>query len=58
MFDTLSDKLGSAFTKLSGRGRITEANVKEAMGEVRTALLEADVQLEVVEMVEVVEIYQ
>ena len=49
MFDTLSDKLGSAFSKLSGRGRITESNVKEAMDEVRTALLEADVQLEVVD---------
>ena len=49
MFDTLSDKLRSAFSKLSGRGRITESNVKEAMDEVRTALLEADVQLEVVD---------
>ena len=49
MFDTLSDKLGAAVKSLSGRGRITEANVREAMAEVRTALIEADVNLEVVD---------
>ena len=49
MFDTLSDKLGAAVKTLSGRGRITEANVREAMAEVRTALIEADVNLEVVD---------
>ena len=49
MLDALTDKLGAALTKLSGRGRITEANVQEAMGEVRSALIEADVQLEIVE---------
>jgi len=49
MLDALTDKLGAALTKLSGRGRITEDNVQEAMTEVRTALIEADVQLEIVE---------
>ena len=48
MFETLSDRLGSAFRNLSGRGRITESNVRDSMGEVRTALLEADVHLDVV----------
>ena len=42
MLDALTDKLGAALTKLSGRGRITEANVQEAMGEVRTALIEGE----------------
>jgi signal recognition particle subunit SRP54 len=49
MFDTLSDKLGSAIKSLSGRGRISEANVREAMDEVRSALVEADVNLEVLD---------
>ena len=40
MLDALTDKLGAALTKLSGRGRITEDNVQEAMAEVRTALIE------------------
>jgi signal recognition particle subunit SRP54 len=48
MLETLSDKFNNVFRSLSGRGRITEANVREAMGEVRTALLEADVNYEVV----------
>jgi signal recognition particle subunit SRP54 len=47
MFDALSDKLGSVFQSLRGRGRISEANVREAMREIRTALLEADVHVEV-----------
>jgi signal recognition particle subunit SRP54 len=49
MFDRLSDSLSSAFRNLTGRGRISESNVREAMAEVRTALLEADVNLEVVD---------
>ena len=49
MFETLSTRFGDAMRSLSGRGRITEANVREAMGEVRTALLEADVNHEVVQ---------
>ncbi|MEM9294710.1 MAG: signal recognition particle receptor subunit alpha, partial [Planctomycetota bacterium] len=43
MFDALSDKFDVAMRKLSGRGKISEANVREAMDDVRTALLEADV---------------
>ena len=48
MFDTLSDKLSSVFRGLSGRGKITEENIRESMREVRVALLEADVNLTVV----------
>ena len=44
MFDRLSEGFASAIKKLSGQGRISEANVREAMDEVRTALLEADVE--------------
>jgi len=47
-FDTLSDKLQRAFKKLTGKGKLTEANIKEAMREVRMALLEADVNYLVV----------
>ncbi|MEQ8850556.1 MAG: signal recognition particle protein [Phycisphaerales bacterium] len=49
MFDRLSDGFNGVFRKLSGKGSISEANVREAMDEVRTALLEADVQYDVVE---------
>ena len=42
-FEGLSDKLQNAFKKLTGRGKLNEAMVKEAMREVRMALLEADV---------------
>ena len=48
MFDALTDKLNSVFRGLSGKGRISEENVRESMREVRTALLEADVNLKVV----------
>ena len=48
MFDSLTDKFNSVFRSLSGRGRITEANISDAMGEVRKALLEADVNYQVV----------
>jgi signal recognition particle subunit SRP54 len=48
MFETLSDRFGNLFRNLSGRGRITEENVRDAMREVRTALLEADVHIDVV----------
>ena len=47
MFGNLTDKFSEAFRKLSGQGRISESNVREAMDEVRTALLEADVHYEV-----------
>ena len=48
MFDNLSDRLGGVFDKLRGRGALSEADVREAMREVRIALLEADVALPVV----------
>lgn len=47
MFDALSERLSSVFRGLRGRGKITEENVAEVMDEIRTALLEADVHLEV-----------
>jgi signal recognition particle subunit SRP54 len=47
MFDALTNKLGSVLTSLRGRGRISADNVREAMREIRTALLEADVNVEV-----------
>jgi len=48
MFDTLSDRLGGVFDRLKGRGALREDDVREAMREVRVALLEADVALPVV----------
>jgi len=48
LFDNLSSKLGSIFDRLTGRGALTEADVFDAMREVRVALLEADVALPVV----------
>ena len=48
MFDRITDSINGAFRKLSGRGTITEDNVRESMADVRTALLEADVHHEVV----------
>ncbi len=47
MFDALTSKLNDVFRGLRGRGKITEANVGEVMREIRTALLEADVNLDV-----------
>ena len=47
-FESLSDKLDSVFKKLGGKGRITPNDVREAMREVRMALLEADVSYKVV----------
>ena len=48
MFDTLSERLGAILDKLTRRGVLGEADVAEAMREVRRALLEADVALDVV----------
>src|SRR5690349_8289546 len=48
MFTALTDKLSGVFRGLAGRGRISEENVREAMRDVRTALLEADVNFKVV----------
>ncbi|NLA54304.1 MAG: signal recognition particle protein, partial [Clostridiales bacterium] len=47
-FEGLSDKLQRAFKKLTGKGKLSEQNVKDAMREVRMALLEADVNYVVV----------
>lgn len=47
-FESLSEKLNAAFKKLRGKGRLTEDDIKEAMREVRLALLEADVSFKVV----------
>ncbi len=47
-FDSLSDKLQNVFKKLRGKGSLTEKDVKEAMKEVKRALLEADVNFKVV----------
>ncbi len=47
-FEGLSEKLAAAFKKLRGKGRLTEADVKDAMREIRLALLEADVSYKVV----------
>ena len=47
-FEGLSDKLNNVFKRLKSRGKLTEADVKEAMREVRLALLEADVSYKVV----------
>ncbi len=48
MFESLSDRLSGIFDKLTRRGALTDSDVAEAMREVRRALLEADVALEVV----------
>src|SRR5499427_11024266 len=48
MFDSLQTRLGGVFDKLRGRGALTEADVDAALGEVRAALIEADVALPVV----------
>jgi signal recognition particle subunit SRP54 len=48
VFESLTEKFSSVFRSLSGRGRITEANISDAMREVRKALLEADVNYNVV----------
>jgi signal recognition particle subunit SRP54 len=48
MFETLSEKLGAVFKRLSGKGKLTEKDVDEALREVRLALLEADVNFKVV----------
>ncbi|MBQ6820509.1 MAG: signal recognition particle protein [Clostridium sp.] len=49
-FEGLSDKLQEAFKKLRGKGKLTEKDIKEAMREVKLALLEADVNFKVVKL--------
>ena len=48
MFESISDKLQVVFKKLKGRGKLTEANIKDGLREVKLALLEADVNYKVV----------
>ena len=48
MFEGLSGRLQEAFKKLRGKGKLTEADIEEALREVRVALLEADVNYRVV----------
>jgi signal recognition particle subunit SRP54 len=47
MFDALTNKFNGVFRQLSGRGKISESNVRDAMREIRQALLEADVNYQV-----------
>ena len=47
-FESLADKLQNVFKNLRGKGRLTEADVKAALKEVKMALLEADVNFKVV----------
>ena len=49
-FDSLSEKLQNIFKNLRGKGRLSEADVKAALKEVKLALLEADVNFKVVAM--------
>ena len=48
MFESLSDRFDAVFSRLRGRGRLSEADVDEALREIRLALLQADVNLRVV----------
>ena len=48
MFDTLSEKFERAFKSLRGQGKLTPSNIREALAQVKTALLEADVNFKVV----------
>ena len=48
MFDNLTERLSGTLNQLSGRGQLTEDNIKESIREVRKALIEADVALPVV----------
>jgi signal recognition particle subunit SRP54 len=48
MFDSLSDRFDAIFTRLRGRGRLTEADIDEVLREIRLALLQADVNIRVV----------
>lgn len=48
MFDNLSEKFADAFKNIQGKGKISESNIEDALKQVRTALLEADVNFKVV----------
>ena len=47
MFETLTQRLSQVLQRVKGKGRITEANIKDVAREIRVALLEADVALSV-----------
>ena len=49
MFENLSAKFGSAISKLRSRGRLSNSDIAETFAEIKAALLDADVVLEVVE---------
>lgn len=49
MFNQLTDRLSNSINKLRGLGRLTDQNIKEAIGEIRRALIEADVALPVIQ---------
>ena len=49
MFETLSDRFDGIFKGIRGRGKLTQADIDETLGEIRLALLEADVNLDVVD---------
>src|SRR4051794_17031484 len=48
MFDSLSDRFDAIFTRLRGRGRLSDEDIEEVLREIRVALLEADVNFAVV----------
>ena len=48
MFESIQDSLSTAFRSLSGRGKLSESNMREALGQIEQALLEADVSYSVV----------
>ena len=48
MFENLTEKISNAFKKFKNKGKLTEADVKDGMREVKLALLEADVNFKVV----------
>lgn len=48
MFDVLNEKFANAFKNLQGKGKISESNIEETLGQIKTALLEADVNFKVV----------
>ena len=48
MFTSLTERLSKTFSKITGKGKLTEGNIQDTLGEVREALLEADVALSVV----------
>src|SRR5262245_30290224 len=49
MFERLSESFGSIYRKLSGKGSISESNVRDAVADVRAALIDADVHVDVVD---------